>query len=113
MIAALAIIGWLAFAGTAYVFWLRNKLSGDPLAMFVLAMAFSDEFRATVQADVQGAIEATRHKRGHNPKQTVPELMESVKAWARQSYESGAELSSKPTVRAAVRAIEKEMRENL
>jgi len=113
MITALAIIGWLAFAATAYIFWLRTRLSGDPLAMFILAMAFSDEFRATVQADLQGAIEATRQKLGHNPKQTVSGLMEEMKAAARKCYEPGAEVSSTSTVRAAVRAIEKDMRENL
>ncbi|HZZ42779.1 MAG TPA: hypothetical protein VFE58_07565 [Tepidisphaeraceae bacterium] len=55
----LALIGWLLFLATAVLYWIGNRLNSkenNSLAMYSLALIFSDKFRTGIQTGFKKSV---------------------------------------------------------
>jgi hypothetical protein len=96
MITIIAVVGWLLFLFTAFLYWVGNRLNSqesNSLAMYSLAVMLSDDFRGAVRAGFERAIQEAR-ARGSAPQTVTYGLIEGITQNAKSCYKPDAEIST-------------------
>lgn len=96
MITIIAVVGWLLFLLTGFLYWVGNRLNAQEslaLATYSLALFLSDDFRSAVRAGFDKAIQEAR-SRGSSPQTTIYGLTQAVTENAKSCFRPGAEIST-------------------